>query len=186
MRKRGRSIPRRLELRHLPLTIHRRIWAQIITLLLVGPLALLPIVMLKAGIETGANPLTFLIVLACASLFLLASIIGLDRSLGYRLILDTDGFTTKGLLFSRSFRWSEITDIVARPNYRLPGYYASWSVDGSNHPRRHWSSLWFGFYEVPPLMQIGGKELTRLLRHAKRRADAGWPAPAPRSRQKAG
>jgi hypothetical protein len=53
-------------------------------------------------------------------------------------------------------------------------------------PRRHWSSLWFGFYEVPPLMTYGGKELTRFLRHAKRRADAGWPEAAPRTIQKAG
>ena len=178
MRQRARAIPRRLELRHLPLTIHRRRWAQIITLALVGPLCVLPFVMIRAVIDTHAEPITFLIVISCSAFFLLAAIIGLDRSIGYCLTLDADGFTTKGLMFTRHFRWDEVNDIVARSNYRLPGYYASWAVDGSHHPRRHWSSLWFGFYEVPPLMQIGGKELTRLLRHAKRRADSGW-APAP-------
>jgi hypothetical protein len=186
MRKRGRSIPRRLELRHLPLTIHRRVWAQVITLLLVGPISTLPAILVFAGIETRANPLALLLILLCSAVFLLAAVIGLDRSIGYRLIIDADGFTTRGLLFTRHFSWTEVLEFSARPNYRLPGYYASWSVDGSNHSRRHWSSLWFGFYEVPPLMQLGGKELTRLLRHAKRRADAGWPAPVPRSRQKAG
>lgn len=186
MRQRARAIPRRLELRHLPLTIHRRRWAQVITLILAVTLCVLPFVMVTTTLETKAKPITLLIDLALSSVFLLAAVIGLDRSLGYRLILDRDSFSTKGLLFTRSFHWDEVTEILARSNYRLPGYYASWTVDGSRHPRRHWSSLWFGFYEVPPLMQIGGKELTRLLRHAKRRADAGWPAPAPRTRQKAG
>ena len=186
MRQRRRSIPRRVELGHLPLTIHRRTWAKIITLLLVGPIAAMPAAMVIAASKIHANPLTFLIVLLSSSVFLLAAVIGLDRSIGYRLIIDADGFTTTGLLFTRQFSWTELQEFSARPNHRLPGYYASWTVDGSRHPRRHWSSLWFGFYEVPPLMQIGGKELTRLLRHAKRRADAGWPAPAPRTRQKAG
>jgi hypothetical protein len=181
MRKRGRSVPRRLEQRHLPYVIHRRIWAQCITLLLVPVLATLPAFLTMGAIKADANFLAMLIVLLCSSVLLLGAIIALDRSIGYRLIIDADGFTTKGVLFTRHFMWGEISDIVARSNYRLPGYYASWTVDGSRHPRRHWSSLWFGFYEVPPLMQIGGKDLTRLLRHAKRRADSGWAASAPRA-----
>ena len=183
MRRRARSIPRRLELRHLPLTIHRRPWAQVITLILAIALCVLPFVMLTAALAAETKPVTLLIVLALSAVFLLAAVIGIDRSLGYRLILDRDSFTIKGLLFTRSFRWNEVTEIRARSNYRLPGYYASWSVDGSHHPCRHWSSLWFGYYEVPPLMQIGGKELTRLLRHAKRRADSGWAAAPPRTRR---
>ena len=184
MPKRERSIPRRLQLRHLPLTIHRRVWAQIITLLLVGPIGTLPAILVFAGIETRANPIALLLILLCSAVFLLAAVIGLDRSIGYRLMIDADGFTTQGLLFTRQFRWNEVREFSARPNYRLPGYYASWTVDGSHHPRRHWSSLWFGYYEVPPLMQIGGKELTRLLRHAKRRADSGWAEAPPRTRRK--
>lgn len=181
-----KPLPRRLERRHLPLTIHRRTWAQAMTLIVCAALLLLPAVMLKVTMEVESDPFMVLIVALLSAIFLLATVIGIDRSIGYRLILDTEGFTARGLLFTRQFRWTEVTEISARPNYRLPGYFASWSVDGSNMPRRHWSSLWFGFYEVPPLMTYGGKELTRFLRHAKRRADAGWPEAAPRTIQKAG
>lgn len=180
-----KPLPRRLERRHLPLAIHRRQWAQVSTLILCAALLLLPAVMLKVTMEIESDLSMIVIVTLLSAFFLLATVIGVDRSIGYRLILDAEGFTVRGLLFTRQFRWNEVTEFSARLNYRLPGYYASWSVDGSNMPRRHWSSLWFGFYEVPPLMAYGGKELTRLLRHAKRRADAGWPEAAPRTRQKA-
>lgn len=181
----ARQAPRRLDRRHLPFVVHRRGWAQGVTLIVCAALLVLPALMITAAFKTGPDPVALLFVSLLSALFLLATVIGIDRSIGYRLILDADGFTTKGLLFTRQFRWEEVTGFVARANFRLPGYYASWSVDGSNHPRHHWSSLWFGFYEVPPLMAYGGKELTRLLRHAKRRASAGWSEPAPRSRQKA-
>ena len=108
MPKRERSIPRRLQLRHLPLTIHRRVWAQIITLLLVGPIGTLPAMLVFAGIETRANPIALLLILLCSAVFLLAAVIGLDRSIGYRLMIDADGFTTQGLLFTRQFRWNEV------------------------------------------------------------------------------
>ena len=181
----ARRGPRRLERRNLPFVVHRRRWAQCVTLLVCAALLPLPAIMVAAAMKAEPDATMLLFVSLLSALFLLATVIGIDRSIGYRLIVDSDGFTTKGLLFTRHFQWGEVTGFVARPNFRLPGYYASWSVDGTNHPRRHWSSLWFGFYEVPPLMEYGGKELTRLLRHAKRRASAAWPEPAPRSRQKA-
>lgn len=180
----GRA-PRRLERRHLPYMVRRRWWASLITLLLSPLLLGLGGLMLFFSWTVEGSVIGTLGGSLCAAIFILGSVIGFDRSFPYYLRIEADGFLVRGLLFTRRFRWDEVKQFIHRSNYRLPGYYASWSVDGSNHPRRHWSSLWFGFYEVPPLMEYGGKELTRLLRHAKRRADAGWPEPAARTRQKA-
>lgn len=180
-----RRAPRRLERRHLPFMVRRRWWASLITLLLSPVLLGLGGLMLYFAWSTASTLPGALGASLCGGVFLLGSVIGLDRSFPFWLSIEADGFTVRGLIFTRHFRWSEVTEFIPRSNYRLPGYYASWSVDGSNHPRRHWSSLWFGFYEVPPVMEYGGKELTRLLRHAKRRADAGWPEPDLRTRQKA-
>lgn len=181
----ARRAPRRLERRHLPFVVRRRWWASLITLLLSPVLMGLGGLMLWFGWSAEGSLVGALVASLCGGGVLPGSLIGLDRSFPYYLRIEIDGFTVRGLLFTRHFRWSEVTEFLPRSNYRLPGDYASWSVDGSNHPRRHWSSLWFGFYEVPPLMAFGGKELTRLLRHAKRRADAGWPDPDLRTRQKA-
>lgn len=181
-----KPLPRRLERRHLPFVIHRRWWASLITLLLAPMLLGLGGLMIHFSMAAANSVPGILAGLLCGSVFILGSVICVDRSFPYVIVLEAEGFHVRGLLFTRHFRWDEVTKILYRPNYRLPGYYASWSVDGSNNPRRHWSSLWFGFYELPPLMAYGGKELTRFLRHAKRRADAGWPEAAPRTRQKAG
>lgn len=169
------KFPRRLELRHLPYIVHRRIWAQWLTFAYAPLLVALSGFLIIAVTSLEMRLLLRLFLAPAAVLFLFAAMIALDRSFRYRVIIDHDSVTISGLLFVRRFTWGEITGFRPRHNFRLPGYFASWSVDGSNHPRRHWSSLWFGFYEVPPLMAYGGKELTRLLRHAQRRASAGWP-----------
>lgn len=192
-----RRRPRLLKVSHLPYTVRRRWWASMITAAIVPTLAMLAVGMIyilafmepvPPGFGRPRNEWLFALLsseglklllgrLAMATLAFIAAIgtlLGIDRSFGYRVIIERDGIITHGLLFRRRFAWSEITEFAARTNYRLPGYYASFKVDGSNHPRRHWSSLWFGWYDIPPLMQFGGKELTALLRHAKRRAEAGW------------
>jgi hypothetical protein len=107
-------------------------------------------------------------------IFLMASFLAFDRSLGYKVVIHANGLMIQGMLFSRLILWDEIIAIKAQPNYRFPGYYASVTVDGSRNPRRHWSSLWFGFYDIASHMQLGGEELARLFRHAKRRAESGW------------
>ncbi len=193
-----RRRPRLLKPSHLPYVVHRRWWASAITLAVVPVLATLAcgiIYMLlffdpvPPGFGHPRNEWPFallsikgfklilgrLAMVVFAVIAAIGSLIGIDRSLGYRVIIDANGIIIHGVLFQRRFAWREITGFDARTNYRLPGYHASFKVDGSHHPRRHWSSLWFGYYDIPPLMQFGGKELTALLRHAKRRADAGWP-----------
>ena len=192
-----RRRPRLLKASHLPYTVRRRWWASAITAAIVPALALLAFGMVymllffepvPPGFGRPRNEWLFALLsseglklilgrLAIVALALFAAIgtlLGIDRSFGYRVIIERDCIVTHGVLFRRRFAWGEMTGFQARSNYRLPGYYASFKVDGSNHPRRHWSSLWFGLYDIPPLMQFGGKELTALLRHAKRRAEAGW------------
>lgn len=193
-----RRRPHQLKASHLPYVVRRRRWASAITAAIVPVLAMLAFGMIymllffepvPPGFGRPRNEWLFallssevlklmlgrLAMLALASIAAIGMLLGIDRSFGYRVIIERDGIVTHGVLFRRRFAWNEISGFDARHNYRLPGYYASFKVDGSNHPRRHWSSLWFGWYDIPPLMQFGGKELTALLRHAKRRAEASWP-----------
>ena len=193
-----RRRPRQLKASYLPYVVRRRWWASLIAAAMVPVLAMLAVAMIymllffepvSPNFGRPRNEWLFallssegmklmlgrLAMLALASIATIGTLLGIDRSFGYRVIIERDGIVTNGVLFRRRFAWSEITGFDARSNYRLPGYYASFKVDGLNHPRRHWSSLWFGWYDIPPLMEFGGKELTALLRHAKRRAEAGWP-----------
>lgn len=168
-------VPRRLERHHLPYIVHRRIWAQWITFAY-APLLFALSGFLIIAVTALEMPIGLRLFLFPAALFFpFAAMIALDRSFRYRVVIDHDSVTIRGLIFTRRFAWGEISGFQPRHNFRLPGYFASFTVDGSNHPRRHWSSLWFGFYDIPPLMQFGGKQLTSLLRHAQRRAAAGWP-----------
>ena len=76
-----KPLPRRLERRHLPLTIHRRTWAQAMTLIVCAALLLLPAVMLKVTMEVESDPFMVLIVALLSAIFLLATVIGIDRSI---------------------------------------------------------------------------------------------------------
>jgi hypothetical protein len=173
-----RRRPRLLKASHLPYVVCRRGWAVALTAILAASLFALAcslIWLMWLGVTKALDWQVFIAVGPLAVIALIGSVIGLDRSFSYKVVIERDGIIIDGLLLRYAFRWQEITSFDARHNHRLPGYYASFKVDGSNHPRLHWSSLWFGFYDIPPLMQFGGKELTALLRHAKRRAEAGWP-----------
>jgi hypothetical protein len=129
-----------------------------------GPFQYLP-----AGLNALIGLLTLIIM---PTLFLLACILLLDRGFYYHVTLALNGIEIKGLLLHRLIRWDEITKIEAKPNFRLPGYYAAIYVDGSNLPIRHWSSLWFGYYDIAPFMEFGGKDLVTLLRQGKRMGQA--------------
>jgi hypothetical protein len=190
MRKRGRSIPRRLELRHLPYTIARPFWAKCITfsfamVFAAGCAGLLWL--LADGLAATLLWYQLIFYGLATALSALIAALGIDRSFGFRVIIDEDGIAIRGLLMQRRLTWLEIRDI----SFKRGRWFGSIDVymvghigihvDGSNNPRRHWSSLWFGYYDIPRLMEVPVKELTRLLRHAKRRADAGWTAPTSRA-----
>lgn len=190
-----RSPPRRLETSDLPFLIGRPTWAACLTfavglLLAAGAFAILWL--LTDGLAADLHWYQLLFYTVAVTLFGMGAVIGFDRSFGFQLTLDTEGVRISGLFTQRLLTWQEITDIRFRRGrwygsvdvYKV-GHIAIY-VDGSNNPRRHWSSLWFGYYDIPRLMKLSAKELTALLRHAKRRADAGWPDAAPRTRQKAG
>jgi hypothetical protein len=188
-------LPRRLERRHLPFVIQRPTWAVCVAfavglLFAAGAFAILWL--LVDGLAAGLHWYQLLFFILVVTCFGLAAVIGVDRSFGYHLAIDVEGLRIDGLLTQRLLTWQEITDIrfrrgrwLASVDVYMVGHIAI-HVDGSNNPRRHWSSLWFGYYDIPRLMDPRAKELTRFLRHAKRRADAGWPEAAPRTIQKAG
>jgi Bacterial PH domain len=124
-------------------------------------------------LPSGLNAVIGLLVLIIMpTLLLFTCILLLDRGFRYRVILNFDGLEVRGLIFRRMIRWDEIVSIEARPNFRLPGYYAAIYVDGSNLPKRHWSNLWFGGYDMAPYMEFGGKDLVTLLRQGKRLGQA--------------
>jgi hypothetical protein len=180
----------------LPYVVQRTWWAKLVTTLV------LPIVMLlSAGFlyllfnidqfhpffgGPGLNPkgpfqylpsglnavIGLLVLITLPTLLLFTCVLLLDSGFRYRAILNLDGVEVRGLIFRHKIRWDEIVSIEARPNFRLPGYYAAIYVDGSNLPRRHWSSLWIGYYGIAPFMEFGGKDLVTLLRQGKRLGQA--------------
>jgi hypothetical protein len=191
----SRSRPDRLEASDLPYVIQRPTWAACLAfafalLLAAGVFGILWL--LADGLTAGLHWYPLLFGIVVMAFFGIAAVIGIDRSFGYHLAIDVEGLCITGLLTRRLLTWQEITDIrfrrgrwLASVDVYMVGHVAI-HVDGSNNPRRHWSSLWFGYYDIPRLMDLRAKELTALLSHAKRRADAGWPEAAPRTRQKAG
>jgi hypothetical protein len=200
------TLQRRIKNKDFPIAVHRRLWAAAVAALIVP--ILLALAGLSAvsgvlaipeyvadGINVGATGTirsligTAAWVLMCP-LCLIAAFLGIDRSFGYRIAIERDGLRLDGVLTDRLLLWQEIRDIRLKPRVFLPIFdtyqvaHVAIYVDGSNHPRRHWSSLWFGYYDIPPLMDYGAKELTALLRHAKRRADLSWPdAPSRKTRK---
>ncbi|MBX9729365.1 MAG: PH domain-containing protein [Sphingopyxis sp.] len=191
----SRSRPVRLEASDLPYVIQRPIWAACVAFaigLLFAASAFGILWLLADGLAAGLHWYQLLFSIVVMAFFGMAAVIGFDRSFGFQLTLDIEGVRISGLFTQRLLTWQEITGIRFRRgrwygsvDVYIVGHIAI-QVDGSNNPRRHWSSLWFGYYDIPRLMDLRAKELTALLSHAKRRADAGWPEAAPRTRQKAG
>jgi hypothetical protein len=190
-------VRRGTKIEDLPIVVHRRRWAAAIAMLLVPVVLALAALLAYAGVgampefiaegaKKGAVDLGWSLIGAAAwimmiPLCLIASFLGIDRSFEYHLAIERDGLRLKGELTDRLLVWKEISEIRLKPRVFIPALdiyqvaHIAIYVDGTIHPRRHWSSLWFGYYDIPPLMECDSKELTALLRHAKRRADLGWP-----------
>ena len=196
----------RLDGEKLPFVVKRKRWAEALAALLVpfllalaagSAVAAIGIIpdYVADGAKAGFGGLlrsligATVLVLMCP-LCLTAAFLGMDRSFGYCVAIEQDGLRLKGVLTNRLLFWHEIRDIRLKPRIFLPTFdiyqvaHVAIYVDGSHHPRRHWSSLWFGYYDIPPLMVYGGKELTAQLRSAKRRADLGWPKSSPKYKRK--
>jgi hypothetical protein len=90
-------------------------------------------------------------------------LIALNSVFFYRVELDREELRMIGNFYTHRLLWSEIATIRPRSNYRIPGYHVEIQVDGSNNPRRHWSNFWMLGYFIHPLMERGGKDLTRYL-----------------------
>jgi hypothetical protein len=127
--------------------------------------------MATLGDWTAVAWLTLLI-----ALFLIGSITGIDHCFRYQLLLDSSGITLKGNITSRYIRWDEITHFSTWRNRgytgdggSIPlGFQARIHVDGSNNPRRILRNLFFAGYFTPPFLELGGKDLVKLLTKAKR------------------
>lgn len=148
-----------------PIVIRRRWWANLLVI------TFIPVFGGIAGFAFFGLPLAIAkqqwtaaaILPVVALVFSVALLIALNSLLSYRLELDRDGLRIVGNLYSHRLLWSEIATIRPRHNYRIPGFHVEIQVDGSNNPRRHWSNFWFAGYYVHPLMERGGKDLTRYL-----------------------
>ncbi|MEQ1689611.1 MAG: hypothetical protein ABL874_13645 [Sphingopyxis sp.] len=137
--------PRQITAAHLPYVVSRSEWAM--------ALSLPAVLMLFAGLcwmisrlcqdiveHRGWFNLSLVVIMIAIILFLVIN--GLDRSFGYRLVIERKGVRVIGLLFRRNFTWHEITDIQWGHNHQFSGFHTSIKVDGSHNPKRHWSSLW--------------------------------------------
>ncbi len=148
-----------------PIVIRRRWWANLLVVILLPvfsavsffAIAGLPLALSKG--QWGAAAILPMV----AFVFSLGVMIALNSLLFYRVVVDHDGVQIVGNLWSHNLLWSEIETIRPRSNYRVPGYHVEIQVDGSNNPRRHWCNFWLAGYFIHPLMERGGKDLTRYL-----------------------
>jgi hypothetical protein len=118
-------------------------------------------------------------------LLLTGAYVGIDN-IGYHLVVDSDGITLRGRLSQRQVFWSEITHYATWRGRAVTGdgifflgfYQAVIHVDGSNNPKRLARNIFFAGHFAPPVMEIGGKEIIKLLAKAQRYFENGSPAPA--------
>lgn len=102
-----------------------------------------------------------LILFAAITAFILLA--PLNTLFTYRLEIDASGMKMVGNFWTHHFTWQEITCIRKRPNPRGLTYHVLIEVDGSHLPRRHWTHLGWGGYQIPTPMEKGPTELTAYL-----------------------
>lgn len=165
---------RRLKDSDFPIIIRRKRWIEWMTVILLPVLlafaAMLMWLLLQSDFQAGWGAL-FLGLFA--ALLLLGCYVGLDN-IGFELTVDTDGLYLDGRLKTRHIDWDEITGFgtwrgrafVEGAVISLGFYQAVIHVDGSNNPKRLLRNLFFAGHFVPPMMELGGKELIRLLAKA--------------------
>lgn len=172
---------RRLTARDLPIIVKRKRWADWLVLVLTPIL-----VALGGGFSWAAVAvpdvawLARLLLGTMGFLFSLGIVFAIDTLFGYTVIIDGDGITLKGRLGTRLIVWSEITRfgtwriraVMDGPDLTL-GFQAVIHVDGSNNPKRLLRNLFFSGHFVAPFMDIGGKELVRLMAKAHRQIGNG-------------
>lgn len=170
---------RRLKDGDFPFVIRRKAWASLLSAVMSPALAAIAGAMIWLLLNSVVPlDLGAIFMLLMAALLLIGSFIMLD-AIGYTATVDRESITIKGLILTRRFAWSEITHFGT---WRIRGfadgilislgYQAVIHVDGSNHPRRLLQNLFFAGHFMPPFMELGGKELIRLL--AKSGEHLGW------------
>ena len=161
----------------LPIIVRRKRWAILLSCLVMPFLIGLGAIVLwvvtrpdfQAGLLENAVATSFVLLLA------IGCITGVDTMFGYQIHIDQEGVTARGLLKTRHFGWDEITHFDAWRNRAYGGdgliiglgYRAIIHVDGSNNPKRLLRNLFFAGHFTPPFMELGGKELVKLLTKAK-------------------
>jgi hypothetical protein len=109
-----------------------------------------------------------LLLILFAAMMLYIVLIPLNTLFTYRLEIGASGVKMAGNFWTHHFTWQEITRIRKRLNYRALGYHVLIEVDGSNLPRRHWTHLGAGGYQIPTPMEKGPTELTAYLKRKRR------------------
>ena len=179
-----RQLARRsIRQRDLPIVIRRVPWmnwfaAVFLPLIFTFALLLIWFVLTSAG-QLGLGSL-FPAVIGVT--MLIACYTGVD-GIGYHLIIDQEGITTKGRLATTFFAWDEVTHFgtwrmraFTGDGFFSIGYQAVIYVDGSNNTKRRLQNLFFLGYFIPPKMELGGMELVKLLTKAKRKLEGDHSA----------
>ena len=166
----------------LPIVIRRKPWAVGLSIVLLPLFAGLGVLAFWASLQTYSEPSWFLRIwlIVIGLLITLGIRSGLDFVWGYKLVIDIDGVWLGGKLDTRHFRWDEIAQFATWRNqpttatgFGVPmGYQAVIQVDGSNNPARLMRNLWFKGYFTAPFMELGGKDLVKLLNKAKRQFES--------------
>ena len=166
----------------LPIVITRKPWAIALSIALLPLIPVLGAAAFWAGFQTYILLPWFLRILLVllGVLVVLGLRSGIDFAWNYKLVIDADGVRLGGKLDPRQFRWSEITEFatwriraMTTNGIIVPlGYQAVIQVDGSENPVRLMRNLWFKGHFAAPLMELGGKDLVKLLNKAKRQFES--------------
>lgn len=150
--------------------IKMRWWGHFAAIYIVAVSGTLAAAMGWAGIGLLAEPdgsWRGLLLILFAAMMLYPVLVHLNVLFTYRLEIGASGMKMVGNFWTHHFTWQEITRITKRNNYRV-GYHVLIEVDGSNLPRRHWTHLGAGGYQIPTPMGKGPTQLTAYLKRKRR------------------
>ncbi|WP_172449790.1 hypothetical protein [Porphyrobacter sp. HT-58-2] len=151
--------------------IKMRWWGHLGVICIVAVVGTLAAAMGWAGTSLLAAPdgsWRGLLLIFSAAFMLFIVLLHLNVLFTYRLEIGASGVHMVGNFWTHHFTWQEITGIRKRLNYRALGYHVLIEVDGSHLPRRHWTHLGAGGYQIPTPMEKGPTELNAYLKRKRR------------------